>query len=171
MKNRYTILGDTVILYLETRSGETYECLVDKEDIPLIEGYKWFYTQGYAKNNKGDPIHKLLVGTDISTRVDHMDRNKLNNRRSNIRRTTVSGNTSNVGIRKDNTTGIRGVSIDKKIVGPNKYRAGIRHNGKRIHLGMFSDKYEAGRAVNRALLLYHGTHSAMRESIKIPSTL
>ena len=163
MKNNYKVLGDYVVIYLETRNGDVYETWIDTEDMELIKGYKWFYTQGYAKNSKGEPIHKLLMGTNISTRVDHIDRNRLNNRRSNLRRTDVAGNNHNVSIRKDNKTGIRGVSVRSN----GRYRAGIRYKGQRINLGTYECKYEAGRAVVKAQLEYFGTYGVSRVPIKL----
>jgi hypothetical protein len=163
MRNKYKVTDNYVVIYLETGSGETYETYVDTTDLPLIQEYKWFYVQGYAKNNKGEPIHKLLMGTNRYTRVDHKDRDKLNNRRENLRRTDMEGNGSNVGIRKDNKTGIRGVSLRDN----GRYRAGIRHKGQRINLGTYEDKYEAGRAVTRAQLEYFGTHGVHRTPIQL----
>jgi hypothetical protein len=163
MRNRYEVLGEYTAIYLETKQGDVHVTYLDTVDVPLIEEYKWFYTQGYAKNNKGNPIHKYLVGTSRVYRVDHKDRDKLNNRRNNIRITDVAGNNSNVGIRKDNKTGIRGVSIREN----GTYRAGIRHRGVRINLGTYEDKYEAGRAVVRAQLEYFGTYGVSRVPVKL----
>lgn len=46
--------------------------------------------------------------------IDHKDGNKLNNRMSNLRQATHSQNMCNVGVKATNTTGIKGISFDKR---------------------------------------------------------
>jgi len=77
--------------------------------------------------------------------VDHIDNNGLNNDINNLRACTHKENQENrKGAQKNNKTGIRGVSWDKK---RNKYSAQIKHNGKRIYLGRYVTIEEAEKVV------------------------
>lgn len=71
--------------------------LVDEEDQWLLDTYSWtINTQGYAHthwNGWRIRLHHCIIGQPIPPLVtDHLDRNKLNNRRSNLRITTRTEN-------------------------------------------------------------------------------
>ena len=72
--------------------------------------------------------------------IDHIDGNKLNNAISNLRDCTRSEN-------NHNKNGSSGVYL---IAGRNKYRAAIRINRKKIHLGCFDTAEEARSAYLKA---------------------
>ena len=82
--------------------------------------------------------------------VDHINRDTLDNRLSNLRLATKSQQMQNQGLRKDNTSGHRGVHRHG-----DKWHASISADGKRIHLGTFTDRADADSAYNRAALIHH----------------
>ena len=84
----------------------------------------WLYVYGYL------PEHE----------IDHIDRDKSNNKIDNLRHVSCSCNKRNVGLRQDNTSGIKGVYWDKQ---SDKWRAQITANNKQHHLGLFTDFTEA----------------------------
>ncbi len=125
--------------------------IVDGCDYTYLNQFKWYYHKdhktGYAKRNIGKhPQRRLCMHRVILERMgckdfagsDHINRNGLDNRRCNLRLATASQNGCNTGKRKDNTSGYKGVCWDHK-----KWRAYIRVNGKRIHLGLFDDIKDA----------------------------
>lgn len=94
----------------------------------------------------------LIHGTDADARdIDHIDRDGLNNRISNLRLATRGQNNVNSGLRKDNTTGVKGVH-------PNKdgYMARVYLNGELHHLGTFPTIKEAAEARRKALVRFYG---------------
>jgi hypothetical protein len=85
--------------------------------------------------------------------VDHKDGNGLNNRRSNLRLATKAQNSANQPVRKNNTSGMKGVSFSKR---DGKWTAYITVNRKLMHLGTFKSKTEAAKSYNAAALQYFG---------------
>lgn len=88
--------------------------------------------------------------------VDHVDHNGLNNRRENLRLATRAQNSANQGIRSNNTSGMKGVSKDKR---SGKWYAYITANRKLMHLGTFHSKTEAAIAYNTAALQHFGEYA------------
>jgi hypothetical protein len=85
--------------------------------------------------------------------LDHIDGNKSNNAIDNLREATGSQNKYNIKIRKDNSVGYKGVSLDKRC---GRYRAYININGKQKSLGYYATPEEASEAYNRAAKELHG---------------
>jgi hypothetical protein len=85
--------------------------------------------------------------------VDHENLDRLDNRWINLREATKSQNALNRRRRSDNTSGYKGVLMDKK---RRQVRASITINGKRKHLGMFNCPEDAHAAYREAVALYHG---------------
>ena len=85
--------------------------------------------------------------------IDHVDKNKLNNKISNLRIATLSQNQWNKGGSKSSTSQYKGVSWAKN---ENKWRACIHVNKKQIALGYFDDELEAANVYKNAANTYHG---------------
>ncbi len=117
--------------------------IIDQEDIPLVAPHKWHVARGnkdlcYARCNgdrKAVPMHRLLFG-DIpaDVQVDHIDRNGLNNRRSNLRLSNATFQKLNQSVRRDCTSGCTGVHLRPD----GKWQARISVNGRRVSLGHFA---------------------------------
>lgn len=120
---------------------------IDVQDWDLVSGRTWSMTKaGYlqAKIN-GTPVylHRMLMDNPRNRLVDHIDRDSLNNCRSNLRLATKKQNSENQGIREDNSTGYRGVDYHKS---SDLYRARVRHHGREHHLGMYGTAEQANAA-------------------------
>jgi hypothetical protein len=85
--------------------------------------------------------------------IDHKDRNRENNRLSNLRTATPQENRCNKKIYANNLTGAKGVYWHKQ---HGKYAAAIQANGNRKHLGLFDSIYKASQAYNAAAVALHG---------------
>lgn len=126
--------------------------LVDDADYEWLMQWKWHVTtNGYAvrrERGKGKPapfviMHRALIGTAPGMDTDHIDGNKPNNQRNNLRMVTRSQNNANIRRAKNSTSGFKGVSFSKS---RNKWSASISLNRKYFWLGYFNvaeDAYEA----------------------------
>lgn len=79
--------------------------------------------------------------------IDHINQTKTDNRIQNLRPVTNTENNCNVKLRANNTSGCVGVSWSKRA---RKWHAQIKANGKRIHIGLFSEKDAAIAARDEA---------------------
>jgi hypothetical protein len=97
--------------------------------------------------------------------TDHIDRNRKNNKWSNLREVSRSCNTKNSANRKNNTSGITGVSFDKQYGKWNSYIT--RHNGRRKFIGYYPDLFQAAVArYNAELSLGYNRCDSMSSAYK-----
>jgi hypothetical protein len=85
--------------------------------------------------------------------VDHIDNNKLNNIKSNLRLCNHTENMINRPTHSNSKSGYKGVIFYKRL---NKYMAKINVNKKQLYLGLYIDPIHAARVYNAAALKYHG---------------
>ena len=142
-----------IILY-DKDSNEIARTLIDLEYIDVVKNYKWYLKQqGYVFNNQVGYLHRFIMNPSDDLVVDHINHNKLDNRRENLRVCTSQENSHNLPILCNNTSGIAGVTWDKN---RNKWMARIIVNGKRKHLGRYNTKEEAAEARRQAEIEYFG---------------
>jgi predicted HNH restriction endonuclease len=132
--------------------------IVDTEDFEYLNQWKWSYTNtGYAYRNvrvdgKYDHVimmHRLLNKTPDGLVTDHINRNKLDNRKANLRSATKRENSLNTERNKNNTSGEKGVVKGKN----NRWKAQIFYNYKNYFIGIYDTKNEAIVAYNAAQLM------------------
>lgn len=135
---------------------------IDDLDYPLVAAFDWMATWDgntwYAVATSGQRklnlpklrMHRLIALPLDHQEIDHVDRNGLHNRRSNLRIATRRQNTLNR--RTESTSGYRGVYET-----PNgTYQAKIKVSGRLLHLGTFADLDDAARAYDEAAKQYNG---------------
>lgn len=119
------------------------KCLIDEEDAHFLEG-KWVLLRGQGYLSVKDKItkeqyffHRLIMGAKKGQEIDHINRNKLDNRKENLRFTTRSQNNRNKS--PSNGRKYKGINWHK---GDQKWRA--RYNNK--FLGNFDTEIDAAIA-------------------------
>lgn len=145
----YTVLDDNTLL---VPLGNNCSTTISVEDKDLVSKHVWFSSKGYAYNGSVGYLHRFIMGVeDPNVIVDHVDRNPLNNQRSNLRITT----------RKQNNRNRRGLhNKSSKYLGvckkDNKWLATICIDGKQKYLGRFDKEEDAAHARDKASLEYYG---------------
>lgn len=129
---------------------------IDAEDYNKVKDYCWCEStsNGVTKvvSRFGKRVLSLHQFLGFSY-YDHIDRNELNNRHYNLRKCTYSQNSMNRGLQSNNTSGITGVTWDKRQF---KWKAQIKIDHKQINIGLFFNKDDAIRARLRAEVKYFG---------------
>ena len=137
--------------------------IVDDDVFDYLSQWNWFYHKGYAarhtrRSGKSITIwmHRVILNTPNDFDTDHINGNSLDNRLENLRVCTMSQNQANRGKNSNNTSGYKGVCWSKS----NKnWIAFIRINGKRKHLGSFSNIIDAADAYEKAAQKIFGKYA------------
>lgn len=137
--------------------------IVDPDDFGMLEKHSWRTTEkGYAAasilidgKRQNVRMHRLIMGLPNGDprKVDHINGNRLDNRRSNLRICTAAENNRNARIGNTNTSGLKGVHWDKI---NQVWRAQIHVNGRNRTLGRFKDQEQARQAYEKAAKELHG---------------
>jgi len=147
-----------------------YVTLVDDDDYEWLSQWKWYaandrtnvYVQRAERLDNGKQrtirMHRLILGVGKGIVVDHIDRDGLNNQRSNLRIATPQQNTWNRRKFRSNTSGFRGVAWDSS---NQKWKAKININGKPTHLGLFDTPEEAAWMYDHAARIHYGEFASL----------
>lgn len=143
--------------------GGTNRVLVDDEDYPAVKRYRWCLVHGYAARNARPEggttvyMHRQILGLERGDKhqVDHINRDKLDNRRENLRLTTHALNRHNLPSYRGSTSAYRGVSWSKP---HKKWRATAMLGRKQHHIGLYDDEAMAGEAA-AAFRAEHMSHA------------
>lgn len=145
--------------------------IVDDEDFVRVKGFRWYadckkngikrnwyaghlFWNSKCKKKEGEvSLHRFILRAKVGERVDHVNHNGLDNRKCNLRICTHSENMRNRVIGKNNTSGFKGVCLDKR---NGRWYAQIKVDKRLFFLGSFVDKTDAARAYNEAAKKYHG---------------
>ena len=153
--NEYFI--ENGVVHMFTQKGT--EFIFSEEDLDLVKEYCWVISDnGYVmcSNEHCLKLHNLILGTDTSRYYgDHINRDRLDNRRENLRIVTPSQNRMNCGLRKDSRYGVTGIFKTG-----NRWGARISKDHKNIILGYFDTKEEAITARKEAEKIYFGEYNA-----------
>ena len=151
--------------------------LVDDTDYDFLSKYNWCAAKTIGRSYyavRGSLIsdlrqgcihmHRIILNAPKGVEVDHRDGNSLNNQRSNLRLCTHGENQRNQGLHHNNTTGFKGVRLDRRAI-QNPYNARIQINNKEIHIGCYKTAEKAARAYDTTALKYHGDYRVTNEML------
>jgi hypothetical protein len=130
--------------------------LLDENDRVRLGHISWKIDKdGYAVHRSKKygylVMHREIMMATKDQIVDHINGNKTDNRRCNLRLANKSTNGMNRGPNRNNALGLKGVS---KL--GNGFRAAIVRDGKQYHLGVFNSENEAAAAYIGAAVILHG---------------
>lgn len=131
------------------------EAIVDDEDYLYLTSFYWHIDgKGYVRRNDNTTnprstirMHQQVLPPKEGFQIDHINRNKLDNRKCNLRHVTLNEQARNVGARKNNSSGHKGVGWFPRY---NKWRAYITCEGKPRTLGYFNNVEDAVVARRKA---------------------
>jgi hypothetical protein len=156
---------DVVLVPLWSRKKEIVGFTqVDAADVHLVIFETWYLNTGYASFNRNWQgqrcktfwLHRVITEAPDELEVDHQNLDRLDNRRSNLRKCTHSQNNTNKKRQSNNSSGFKGVSWHNQ---DELWRARINVNGKAVLLGLFSNLEDAARAYAEAALRLHGEYA------------
>ena len=175
VKNKYVILDDNVAILYITRKGQQVATKIDVKHLPTIQQFNWFI-MGQTETNQGYvgfsrktkekttyyKLHRLILGVeDESVFVDHINRDRFDNRESNLRIATRFQNAYNGSKYKGTINTFKGV----RKTSSGKYECTLRANGRTIYLGIFLTELEAVKVYDENARLYHGEFAATNVSL------
>lgn len=152
-----------------TKNGD--EILVDDEDFIWASWFSWYVnSHGYAVHTRwlrgkthGVLMHRMMfMEIPEGMQVDHINGNKLDNRRCNLRLCTHSENMRNRKHQKGTSSKYKGVYWNK-LAG--KWQTRIKVKGKLKHLGYFHSEEVAAWAYDMYAKLYFGKFALLNSDI------
>lgn len=139
--------------------GNTF-FIFDLEDYEKIKEYRWFLSNGYVSSHNKEEgsifrLHRFIMACPEGLVVDHINHNKLDNRKCNLRICSHAENNRNIRRRKNNKSGYPGVDLVKS----KRWIARIGYNNEVIYLGTYDTKEEAINAKKEAEKKYFGKYA------------
>lgn len=116
-KNKYLNKIDYCEIHVCDENEEVVGVIkIDNDMIPFCRNYTWRIKDGYAVSTikgKFTPLHHVVFGElqDNNNHRDHINKDSLDNRRSNLREVSRSINATNAKPRSESSTGLRGVML------------------------------------------------------------
>jgi hypothetical protein len=158
ISNQNLLKANSEKIPLRNNKGEIIDfALVSPEDIDNIKKIYWNKNKnGYAQSNSG-LMHYIILGKPEKKNyiIDHIDNNRLNNTRENLRFASKSQNSQNAPKLKKTTSIYKGVHWQKNI---GKWRCRSNGSGS-IHLGLFDNEIDAGKQYDTYVFLKYGPNS------------
>lgn len=126
-------------------------CIIDAEDFDKIKEFRWALSSNYAYSKKIKQMHRVIMNTPSGLFTDHINRDFLDNRKTNLRFCTKQQNQFNKACNKG-TSKYRGVSLTKH----KKWTVKIRKDGRPTYLGTFNSEIDAAKCYDIAAKKYFG---------------
>jgi hypothetical protein len=149
--------------------------IVDDSDFDKLSKHKWFPLKidrsgtcaiANIRDEQGVRrcvrMNRLIMGAKHGEIIDHKNRDTLDNRRCNLRVSTVGQNRSNSKLPENSSTGFKGVH---KVNGCIRWHARIRASGKLIVIGLFDSPEDAAAAYDEMATKLFGEFACTNKSL------
>lgn len=140
--------------------------IVDDDDYEWLNQWRWYCNYGYAvrTDRTGDKqrtvrMHRQIMTPPADMDIDHIDHNRLNNQRSNLRLATRQEN-SRYASKPPGKSPYRGVVKNSST---DAWEASITVNREGFYLGYFPTQFEAAQAYNEAAIKHHGEFAILND--------
>jgi hypothetical protein len=137
--------------------------LLDAVSVEVVSKFQWTVGgHGYATSGAGRNqilMHRLLMNAKEGEYVDHINRNKIDNRLSNLRICNQQQNNANRPKSTTNSSGYKGVCKLKD----GSWQAQIGYNNRHIYLGKFMDAISAANAYDSAAKILFGEYALLND--------
>lgn len=163
-------------IYLQGKNGQGKFTLVSDKDYERLNQWRWNISSvGYVSRNRYINkisvkilMHREIMNTPDGLYTDHINHNKLDNRRENLRVCTPTQNAMNSSTRNRNKLGIKGVvwQADR-----NKFAVYAKVNGKSRFFGRFESLQDAANKYNEIALKYFGRFAKINTDDEIQQAM
>ena len=155
---------EVINMKMKTENKIPVEFIIDDEDYELVSAYVWkkYPSNRYIQasiNGKTTAISRLIMNAGKGVSVDHINGDRLDNRKSNLRICSQSQNMKNRKPNKNGKSAYKGVVSLKN----GRFRAKIDSDGKRYDLGVYDNEHDAVIAYNAGAKILHGSFAYMNE--------
>lgn len=152
-----------IIVIRNNKNTVVGECIVDDKFWHELTQIKWNMKDGYAQariDNKSIKMHTFLMNKKHMNvdMIDHINRNRLDNRMSNLRYVDASKNGQNKSKKLGCASSYIGVTKHK-----NKWRARINFKGETFRLKAFDNEIDAAKAYNAKALELYGPNASLNK--------
>ena len=137
------------------------------EDIELVKNHSWSLARGYVRTTiegRTRYLHRLVLGVSDEVEVDHLNLNRLDNRRSNLRPASHSENQMNRRAHRGNKCGFKGVCENPRT---GKFFAYINAKGERTYLGSYETSVQASIAYDNAASVLHREFARLNSETEV----
>lgn len=168
-------IGDARFVRLSDNSREKRPIytLIDAEDFERVTRTVWHYKGGYAHAGSSKylashhkRLHAYILRSQPGELIDHINGDRLDNRKQNLRIVTQAQNNKNAKrpTFPGKTSRFKGVCWDRYNA---RWIAGVTSDGVHHHLGFYDDEVQAARVYDEAALLHHGEYARTNAMMKL----
>lgn len=160
-RNEYVLSEEYAEIIIRDKDyNEICRAKIDKDEIENIKNIRWYlgsngYVMGHINKRKNMTLHKIITKTGSRELVDHINCDKLDNRKSNLRGVTHQENVWNKPCPKNNKSGHRGI----RKMPSGRFNAYISIDKKQIGLGTYNTFEEAKKVRLEAEKKYFGKYA------------